>query len=248
MKKNTRYKSIYPLLSFLWVVLYLTTSSCQQKKILPPENTPSTLFRDTAKLLNIKTTDEINKTKVITADGELITRSDDDFESLVLMNFSKRDKSYSHAGIIFKEDSNTYVYHSMTGIENPEGCCRRDLYDSFVNPVKKTGFGLFKYNLSPKEINLLHAYYKKQYAAKTPFDIFFNLKSNDSLYCSELIYKGLLLATNGRVKLPISTINNFKPKIMGYRYNNAFFKKFDFIGIDDLYLNPFCKEIKRVKY
>ena len=248
MIKINFHKNHFHITTLLCVVLFSILSSCQQKNMQPEKNKKIITLGGKASVAGKKVLEEISETKNILEDGYLVTRSDDDFESLTLMNFLQRDKSYSHAGIVFKEDSNVYIYHSMTGVENPEGCCRRDLYDSFVNPLQKTGFGVFKYNLSLKEKELLHAYYKKQYAAKTPFDIYFNLASSDSLYCSEIIYKGLLLATNGRVKLPISTMHNFKPKIMGYHLNGIFFKKFDFIGIDDLYLNQFCKEIKRIKY
>ncbi len=190
----------------------------------------------------------ISQAKKLLKDGALVTRSDNDFESLTLQNFSKRDQSYSHSGLAFLEDGSYMVYHSMTGKENPDGACRRDPFDSFVNPSQKTGFGIFQYQLSGKETEKLHAVMKKNHHSKVPFDVTFNLKSNDSLYCSEMIYKGLIEATGGRVILPSSFINNFKPKIMGYKHNNAFFKSFEYIGIDDLYLNPFCKEIIRVKY
>jgi Permuted papain-like amidase enzyme, YaeF/YiiX, C92 family len=191
---------------------------------------------------------EISKARAMLQDGELITRSDDDFESLTLQNFSKKERVYSHAGIVFKEGTIFMVYHCIAGIENPDGRCRKDPYDSFVNPSKKTGFGLFTYTLSDKETDSLHCIFRKNFADKIPFDIFFNLKSNDSMYCSEMIYKSLKAATRGRIVVPTSVINNFKPKIIGYKLNNVFLKKFEYIGIDDLYLNPFCKELMRVKY
>ncbi|MBL0356850.1 MAG: hypothetical protein IPP72_08130 [Chitinophagaceae bacterium] len=181
-------------------------------------------------------------------DGDLVTRSDDDFESLTLQNFSTNDRSYSHSGIAFKEDSGFVIYHSMTGAENPSGICRRDPVDSFVNPVKKTGFGIFRYQLTAKEKEKLHAIVQGNHQASIPFDLTFNMNSNDSLYCSEMIYKGLKKATNGRVILPTTELTNFRPKIMGFKYNRAFLKKFEYISIDNLYINPFCKEIIRVKY
>ena len=190
----------------------------------------------------------IKESKNLLQDGDLVTRSDNDFESLALQNFSKKDRSYSHSGIVFKEDSIYLIYHCMAGTENPGGACRKDPFDSFVNPSVKTGFGIFHYQLSNAERIKLHNIVKKNFDLKIPFDATFNLNSNDSLYCSEMIYKALKTATNNRVVLPSSYINNFRPKIMGYHFNNTFFKKFEYIGIDDLYLNPFCKEVIRVKY
>lgn len=181
-------------------------------------------------------------------DGDLVTRSDDDFESITLQNFSNTDRTYSHSGIAFKEDSGFVVYHSMTGAENPSGTCRRDPIDSFVSPLKKTGFGIFRYDLSATEKEKLHTIVKHNHQVSIPFDLTFNINSDDSLYCSEMIFKGLKAATNNRIVLPVTLLKNFRPKIMGYKYNQAFLKKFEYISIDNLYLNPFCKEVIRVKY
>jgi hypothetical protein len=191
---------------------------------------------------------EVKKAELLLTEGCLVTRSDNDFESLSLMNFLKRDKSYSHVGLAFKEDSSFYVYNIMTGAENPSGCCRRDRFDSFVNPSEKTGFGIFKYSLTPKETESLKTFMQAKHNSKLPFDIFFNLQKSDSMYCSELVYKALKSATNNRVVVPTSFMKNFTPKLMGFRFNKVFFKSFEYVGIDDLYLNPFCKETIRVKY
>lgn len=191
---------------------------------------------------------EVKNAKPLLHDAMLVMRSDNDYESLTLQNFSKRERVYSHAGLLFREGEDFMVYHSITGLENPSGTVRRDPFDSFVNPSQKTGFGLFQYRLNPGECRQLHALLKKGFEDKTPFDIFFNLKSDDSLYCSEMIYKNLLKATSGRVVLPFSYILDFHPKIMGYKHNHVKFKRFEYIGLDDLYLNPFCTEVKRVAY
>lgn len=191
---------------------------------------------------------EVESARPLLKDGMLVMRSDNDYESLTLQNFSKRDRIYSHAGLLFREGDSFMVYHSMTGLENPSGTIRRDAFDSFVNPSQKTGFGLFQYQLHPAETKKLHTLLQKGYEAKTPFDIFFNLNSDDSLYCSEMIYKNLKTASGGRVVLPFSFILDFHPKIMGYKHNNVRFKRFEYIGLDDLYLNPFCKEVRRVAY
>jgi hypothetical protein len=187
---------------------------------------------------------QIDSAKAFLQNGQLIMRSDDDYESLTLQNFSNTEKVYSHAGLLFKENDD----HSMTGVENPEGVIRRDPYDSFVNPKRKTGFGLFSYKLSEKEKADLHTIIKKGYDDKIPFDMFFNLKTDDSLYCSEMIYKGLKKATKNRVNIPNSFIINFRPKIMGYKYNTAFLKRFEYIALDNLYLNQFCSPVKRVNF
>ncbi|MEP7110992.1 MAG: hypothetical protein ABI760_23555 [Ferruginibacter sp.] len=197
---------------------------------------------------HLKFDDLIIKGKLLILDGDLLTRSDDDFESLSLQNFSQKDRTYSHSGIVFKEDNTWFVYHCMAGPENPGASIEREPFNSFVNPVKKTGFGIFRYRISPSEISDLHNLYKKYYAEKLPFDKSFNLKNDDSMYCSEIIYKSLKKVTNNRVILPTSSLTNFKPKTTSGHFKNAFFKKFEYVGIDDLYMNAFCIAIFSVQY
>lgn len=229
------------------VLLYLLTAICLQsckentERVNPKISDSSSVKTNVQSLLNIK------EASLLLKDGDLVTRSDDDFESLALQNFSQKERTYSHSGIAFKEDSVFVIFHCMAGIENPNGACRKEPFDSFVNPVKKTGFGIFQYQLSTTETKRLHLVLQQNYQSKKPFDISFNLKTDDSLYCSEMIAKGLQQATKGRVKIPTSFLHNFKPKIMGYQ-TRSFFKTFEYIGIDNLYINPFCKEIIRVKF
>ena len=181
-------------------------------------------------------------------DGDLVMRSDNDFESLTLQNFSDSDRTYSHAGIAYKEDGQFVVYHSMTGSENPSGLVRKDPFDSFVSPARKTGFGIFRYQFSDMEKDKFHAVLQENISKKIPFDATFSLRTDDSLYCSEMIYKGLKISTNERIILPTTTLRNFQPKILGYKYKNVFLKKYEYVSLDNLYLNPFCKEIIRITY
>jgi quinol monooxygenase YgiN len=229
------------LLYLLLIALCLQSCKEKTKKVNLKTSDSSSTNANVQALLNIK------QASLLLKDGDLITRSDDDFESLALQNFSQKDRTYSHSGIAFKEDSGFVIYHCMAGVENPDGACRKEPFDSFVNPVKKTGFGIFQYQLSTTETEWLHLVLQQNYQSKKPFDISFNLKTDDSLYCSEMIAKSLQQVTKGRVKIPTSFLHNFTPKIMGYQ-TKRFFKTFEYIGIDNLYMNPFCKEIIRVKY
>jgi len=68
------------------------------------------------------------------------------------------------------------------------------------------------------------------------------------MYCSEIIYKSLKKITNNRVILPTSTMTNFKPKTTSMRFKNAFYKKFEYVGLDDLYMNSFCTKILGVQF
>ena len=195
--------------SFTYAVAILIISSCNankvEQKVLPTQT--DSIPIDTVNIA--KALASIKMAKPLLADGELITRSDDDRESLTLQNFLKRDRSFSHCGIGFKEDSSYWVYHIITGTENPTGQVRRDPFDSFVSPHKKTGFGIFKYKINEKETAKFHSILQKNYADKIPFDVTFNFKTDDSLYCSEMIYKALKKARH-----PDIVISNGQQYIM----------------------------------
>lgn len=236
-------KNITALL--LLFTLLVVATGCQQKA---GDVKPIAKDADSITGTNEQAWRAAKQAEIILQNGDLVMRSDDDLESLTLQNFSNKDRTYSHSGIAFKEDGGFVIYHCMTGAENPSGSCRRDPVDSFIDPAKKTGFGIFRYQLSSQETEKLHAIAISNHETKIPFDISFNINSNDSLYCSEMIYKALKTATGSRVVLPTSILTNFRPKIMGYRYNKTFLKKFEYISLDNLYLNAFCKEITRVKY
>jgi hypothetical protein len=181
-------------------------------------------------------------------DGDLIMRSDDDIESLALQNFSNTDRTYSHSGLVFKEDGNYVVYNSMAGDENPGNALLRQPFDSFVNPLKKTGMGVFRFQLAAGEATKLHNTVKQFYADKVPFDTLFDIKNDKALYCSEMIYKALKKATGNRIALSTTMLENFTPKYFGKKFQKKYFKQFEYISLDNLYLNPFCKEITRIKY
>ena len=188
----------------------------------------------------------INQGKQVLQNGDLVLRTDDDVVSASLRNFSVTDKSYSHCGIVYYEDSAWYVYHLMAGDENPSDLMERERFESFVSPNRKSRFGIYRYELSTDEkVNLQTEVYRFM-ANHTLFDKDFDLKTDDKLYCAEMVYKGLKTATNDRVILPVTVRKNFDPK----RYNKTGpqLKRFEFVALDNLFLNPFCKEIKRFRY
>jgi Permuted papain-like amidase enzyme, YaeF/YiiX, C92 family len=185
-----------------------------------------------------------NKTKV--KNGDLIERADDDLVSESMRNFSKKDKTFSHCGLAFIEDGDVYVYNNMAGEENKTEKMMREPYDSFVSPHKKNGFGIFRYALTDAEIEKLHQVTKESHAKGMLFDKTFDLKTDDKMYCAEMIYKFLNTATMGRVLLPTSKIQNFR--VRDPKYKGLVLKEFEYVGLDDLFLNPFCKPVVRISY
>lgn len=163
--------------------------------------------------------------------GDLIVRTGKDFTSETMRLLSTKDKTYSHCGIASIEHDSLFVYHSIGGEWNPDQKLRRDPFEIFCNPYENRGFGIFRYKITPQEnLNLIKDVHKL-YDKKIMFDMQFDLASDDRMYCSEFVYKAIEEATGNKFVLPTTTINHIK-----------------FIALDNLFINSFCNEIKRVKY
>jgi hypothetical protein len=175
--------------------------------------------------------DSISCYKKLVRTGDLILRTGKDFTSETMRLLSLHDKTYSHCGIASIEDDSVFVYHSIGGELNPDGRLRRDPFELFCNPYESSGFGIFRYNLSQTENKELLAVVHRLYRSKVKFDMSFILASNDRMYCSEFVYKVLNTAINHKIILPTTFINSVQ-----------------FIAIDNLFLNPLCRQVKRVKF
>jgi hypothetical protein len=175
--------------------------------------------------------ESIYQYKKMVKTGDLVVRTGKDFTSETMRLLSTKDKTYSHCGIASIENDTLFVYHSIGGEWNPDQKLRRDPFEIFCNPYENRGFGIFRYKItSGEDVNLIKAVHKF-YNKKIMFDLQFNLESDDRMYCSEFVYKAIEQATANKIVLPTTTINHTK-----------------FIAIDNLFINPFCSEIKRIVF
>lgn len=184
------------------------------------------------------------KTKL--KDGDLVERADDDATAIMLAYFSKKDKTFSHCGLVFKEDGDYYIYHIMAGHENPSEELIRQRFDDFPDTKHKTGLGLFRYDIDSTETERLHKLVKDQYARKLKFDKQFNLKTDDKMYCAEMIAKDISLCSGKRIKIDQQTAQKVPKKYISFAGRD--FTGTKYFALDDLYLNEHCKEIDRIIY
>ena len=174
---------------------------------------------------------EIDSAKKIIASGDLILRTGNDFTSTSLKRLNQRDQTYSHCGIASIENDTLFVYHSLGGDWNPDQKIRRDPLEVFGEPYSNRGIGIYRFPLSTAEINNLIVTVKRLHDMGVMFDMKFDLESNDHMYCAEFVYKSFLMGTKGKLQFPTSRIGTF-----------------NFIGVDDIFLHPQCKEQKRILY
>jgi hypothetical protein len=188
----------------------------------------------------------ITKAYTLLKPGDLITRTDNDWVSISIRNLCDSDKTYSHCGMIFETNGKKEVWHIITGDENKSGLIQKESFESFVNPNKKSGFGVFRYNLAASEIDSARKIIETFVEQKIVFDNNFDIDSNDKLYCSEMLYKAIKQATGGRFELPRTIRKNYLPGDPRYKANTQ--KRVEYLATDNMFINKFTTEIMRVNY
>ena len=222
-----------------FVLLYACTISDAK-----PETKPVTLNPYAASYNMIKEGQQLVK------EGDLILRDGQEFSSQLVKNFCRTDKSYSHAGLVFYENDYPLVYHIVPGDENPGFKLRTDSLKAFCNPRKNFGFAIYRYNLQGKEINELQRAVEDWYAKGVVFDSAFNLKTDDRMYCSEMIKKGLGKATGNRINISTTRPTKTEAQFFAAQLHLplSYTSNADVVAIDNLFINPHCRAVQRYSF
>ena len=173
----------------------------------------------------------MDSTRLLIKSGDIIVRNGTDEVSRTARSFNRVDTSFSHCGIVLLENDTLFVYHALGGNYNPSQQLRRDPIDSFCVPPETDRFAIYRYELNPRQSDTLTSIVHGYYAARLPFDLYFNFLTDDRMYCSEFVFKCLDRSLSGALSQTI--------KARQWPYG---------ISPDDLYLNNLCRLIKRVDY
>lgn len=178
-------------------------------------------------VLKLRRADSIIKLATpLIQNGDIITRTGNDFTSETLRKLNQRDKTFSHIGIAAIENDSVYVFHALGGDFNPnQKILHEPLYD-FVSPYGNRTFGIFRFDVEKKLKNKYLEKAKAFYRQGTPFDMDFNLATDDKLYCAEFVAKSIKTSLSANDSFNISSIDTLK-----------------FYGVDDVFLHPKCKKI-----
>ncbi|HHG83525.1 MAG TPA: hypothetical protein ENJ82_02150 [Bacteroidetes bacterium] len=167
----------------------------------------------------------------ILQEGDIVLRHSKGFVSDAILTFSTNDPEYSHSGVIKIVDGKTYVYHATGGEENVSNEMKLDPIELYCHPSAVFKFGIFRYDLTSAQrkrfMDVLDGYYAKG----VEFDMDFDMETEEEMYCSEMIYKALAIATNDNNFIPLSEVLD-KP----------------YVAIDNLYLNDHCNLIFKYDY
>jgi len=128
--------------------------------------------------------------------GDIVTRTGSDLTSEIIRRLNKQDKTFSHIGVASVENGSVFIYHSIGGEFNPDQKMKREELWSFIHPADNKAAGIFRLPLNPKQVKTLMAEVQQLYTAGVPFDMDFDWKTNDRLYCAEFVVKTLSKALN----------------------------------------------------
>jgi hypothetical protein len=216
------YKKLQQIIKIRWLYCYLilfcTFCNMQIKK---PNNDSLQSISSTSEILK----DIISlKQKIIP--GDVVTRTGNDFTSQCLKSLNRNDKTFSHCGIASIENDTLFIYHAIGGEWNPDETIRRDLFEKFCTPTENNAVGVFRCKVSNEIKNKLIAKVKSFFNKNIKFDLDFDLKTDDKMYCTEFVYKSFLYASDSIVK-----------------FKHSFIKQFEFVGVDDITTNVLSTKI-----
>lgn len=153
---------------------------------------------------------QVDSCKQFLENGIIVLRSGNDAISSMFAQLNKTDKTFSHCGIAFEENNKWFVYHAIGGEDNPDEKLRKEPFESFVGVSHNLGFGICKYALVDEKQKKLNAIVSDWYQKKIPFDMEFDLQSNDRLYCAEMVFKAFNQTFNTDSFFSITNHKGFK--------------------------------------
>lgn len=130
------------------------------------------------------------------AEGDIVFRKGSSLvSSLVLLN--DRSTDFSHVGIVCKHDGALCIIHAVPGEADANGreVVKCESPESFFDPAKAQKIAITTLkdasdDMRHKAANIALEYFKQN----IPFDGAMDFKSDDKLYCTELVWKAWLKA------------------------------------------------------
>lgn len=220
------------------ILFYACTASNEQ---------PAEASSDQDALIN-----SINTFKDTAENGDLITRLGNDILSYQIKLLNDSSKRYSHAGLVIEKNGQKLVAHITPAAEGADTIQYTPI-DSFINPANNLACALYRFKLTASEKASLSSNIESYKIAGVYFDRLYDLDTDSSMYCTELILKALQKATNNRITARAIPVPKPMYKLLaGYFKNEKNIEKLiaqrRYIPIDNLYRNPECSFVMQLNF
>lgn len=103
--------------------------------------------------------------------------------------FNIKDRNITHAGIGIIQNNELKIYNVNNDDQNGKTALLIESTTKFLSYADIKYFGIWEFKSNALEINKLSNLLKKIYSKKIIFDMEFNDKNDDKLYCSEFCVK-----------------------------------------------------------
>ena len=125
--------------------------------------------------------------------GDLVCRLGNGYFSGIFRRFSGESERFSHIGVFHREGDSCFVIHADADELNGVGSVRMESLSEFLRQSHDHQFYRFTTDSIRCGVDLIaHDYFRQG----IPFDNRFDLASNSSLYCTELVAVAINRATH----------------------------------------------------
>jgi hypothetical protein len=134
--------------------------------------------------------------------GDIIARMGTDFTSFLIAQTNQNLKDYSHCGVVLLENDSFFVYHAIGGAWNPDQKIKREPLYVFAFPTHAKKAGIFSAHVDKAVLQMFSEKIRDWYNQGILFDMDFDWESQEKMYCTEMVAKGLILASGDDQWLP----------------------------------------------
>lgn len=190
----------------------------------------------------------LRRGETLLKEGDIVLRMNQDPFSEFIRYFNKKDKSFSHAGLVINDGGSLMIYHMASEHGNPMKLMLKQKLSRFADPRHNSGYAIYRYAFSQKELNKIRSLLNDWYQLPVHFDTAFNLATNNELYCSEMVQKAIVTGTHNRIKITSTSLNSVEANAIKAYYNLPSKPGMEIIAIDDLYMNAACVKVAGFSY
>lgn len=123
--------------------------------------------------------------------GDIVLRHGNGFWSRVFAGINRRDRRFSHAGVVVRDQDGLQVVHAEADETGAHGQVRLDDFESYTAGSRQ--FILLRLD-DPAAAGRVARAALAMHAAALPFDFDFDLVDGAAVYCSELVWRSLVIA------------------------------------------------------
>ncbi|MEO6405701.1 MAG: YiiX/YebB-like N1pC/P60 family cysteine hydrolase [Ferruginibacter sp.] len=181
-------------------------------------------------------------------EGDIVVRMNHDPFSEFIRYFNKKDKRFSHAGIVIRDGKQLMICHMASEEGNPMKLMLKQKLAQFADPHHNYGYAIYRYTFTEPELDSMRRLLNYWCRLPVHFDTAFNLASDNELYCSEMVQKAILKSTQNRIKISSTSLNSLEANALRSYYKIPLKPGMQIIAIDDLYVNVACKNIAGFTY